>query len=92
MSEKTSFTKLKQLTEHSPEGNDNETIVGDNTSTNYHSQRMTIMFQVPKQDEDADDDEAALSAITKMNQMIQTLVNKLPSVRVGPWTSTTSTI
>ena len=92
MSEKTSFLRLKYLSENCPDVNDDVTVTGNNSSTTYHSQRMTMMFQVPNLGEDAEDDEAALAAISKMNQMIHTLVNKLPSIRIGPSNTTTATI
>ena len=40
------------------------------------------MFTVPKQEDDTEDYEAALTAIDKINQMIDSLVNKLPKVFV----------
>ena len=76
---------------HSSEIIDNDTVQGNSTNT-WHTQHTTMMFLVPKLDEEADNNEVALSAIDKMNQMIQTLINKLPSIRIGPWTTTMSRI
>ena len=82
MSEKNTFLRLKYLSENDPDVNDNETVPGNNISTTLLSQRMTMMFQVLNLDNDTEDDVAALAAIGKMNQMIHTLVNKLPSIRI----------
>ena len=47
------------------------------------SQRMSVMISVP--DKDVDEDDAPFEAIKKLNNMISCLINKVPSVRIGPW-------
>ena len=94
--EKSSFVLLKSLTDSTlaldTPHSDDETVQNENTHAKLNSQRMTIMFQVPKLDEESTGDNSALAAIEQMNSMIKTLVNKLPKVRVGPWASTPLTI
>ena len=40
---------------------------------------------VPGEDKGIDEEEAPLEAIRRMNAMIKSLINKLPSIRLGPW-------
>ena len=47
--------------------------------------RLTMMFMVPGEDKGIDEEEAPLEAIRRMNAMIKSLINKLPSIRLGPW-------
>ena len=94
MQEKSSFLLLKSLSDShfSQDAADNDTVLGKNSIGKYHSQRMTIMFTLPKEEDDTEETEATLTAIDKINQMLNLLVNKLPKVRLGPWTATTATI
>ena len=94
MQEKSAFLHLKSLSDSHfcQDTADNATVQGNNSTEKYKSQQMTIVFTVPKMEGDTDDDKAALAAIEKINQMIETLVNNLPIVRVGPWSASTATI
>lgn len=57
MEDKSSFLHLKFLTESKNNYFNNKTVQGDNTSTpKYLSQRMIIIFTVPKAEDDADED------------------------------------
>ena len=47
--------------------------------------RMSMMVTVPGTDKGIDEDEAPLEAIRKMNLMIKSLINKIPSIKLGPW-------
>ena len=65
-----------------------EDSVGSDDITVEHglpsqSQRMSVMISVP--DKDVDEDDAPFEAIKKLNNMISCLINKVPSVRIGPW-------
>ena len=44
-----------------------------------------MMVMVPGIDTGIDEDEAPFEAIRNINLMLRSLVNKIPSVRLGPW-------
>ncbi len=94
MQEKSSFLYLKYLSDShfSQDIVDDDTVPGNNSTEKYHSQRMTIMFTVPNKEDNTEDNEDVLIAIGIINQMIELLINKLPKVRLGPWSATTDTI
>ena len=80
-----SFTLAKSLYDKSKVVEDS---VGSDDITVEHglpsqSQRMSVMISVP--DKDVDEDDAPFEAIKKLNNMISCLINKVPSVRIGPW-------
>lgn len=47
--------------------------------------RLTMMFLVPDKDKGIDEEEAPLEVIRRMNAMIKSIINKLPTIRLGPW-------
>ena len=49
---------------------------------------MSMMITVPGNNKGIDEDEAPLEAIRKMNLMIKSLINKIPSIKLGPWLNT----
>ena len=69
MQEKSSFLLLKSLSDsHFSQGiADDDTVPGNNSTEKYHSQRMTIMFTLPKEEEGTKETDAALTAIDKIN-------------------------
>lgn len=46
--------------------------------------RLIMIFMVPGKEKGIDEKEAPLEAIRRMNAMIKSLINKLPSIRLGP--------
>ena len=44
-----------------------------------------MMISVPGLDKGVNEDEAMLEAICQINAMLRSLVNKVPSVKFGPW-------
>ena len=75
----TSFHTVRNLLHKSSPNLDDSTVI-TNTSTNV---RVSVMCAVPAKD--VDDDEAPLYAIRKMNGMLKSLINKIPSVKIGLW-------
>ena len=61
---------------------DNDTVEHEKLNNDT---RLTMMFMVPGEDKGIDEEEAPLEAIRRMNAMIKSLINKLPSIRLGPW-------
>ena len=49
---------------------------------------MSLMVKVPGTDKGIDKEEAPIEAIRKINLMIKSLINKIPSVKLGPWLHT----
>ena len=83
-----SFILLKDICDNKISDDDDSNTVNASNSEDRVSTRMTIMFSVPAAAEDDDDSVPPLQAIDKMNGMISSLINKLPSVRIGPWLAT----
>ena len=75
----TSFHTLRNLL-HKPSILDNGTVIPTNKATSI---RVSVMCAVPVKD--VDEDEAPLVAIRKMNGMLKSLMNKIPSVKIGLW-------
>ena len=46
------------------------------------------MVSVPGTDKGIDEEEAPLEAIRKINLMVKCLINKIPSIKLGPWLQT----
>ena len=92
--QRSTFYIQKEIYETTPsEFPDDDTLGEDNTTTQhistYKSVRMTMMFKIPGKQEGCDDDDAPLTAIQKMNEMLKALTNKLPCF-VGPWKPNTT--
>ena len=47
--------------------------------------RMSMMIAIPGANKGIDEDEAPLEAIRKMNNMVKSLINKIPSIKLIPW-------
>ena len=64
---------------------DDETVCQGAESIDYHRIRMTMMFVIPSQEDGVDEDEAQMEAIKRINLLLKTTINKIPSIRIGPW-------
>ena len=80
-----SFTLAKSLYNKSKEADDSVGSDDITVEQGFPSQRqrMSIMISVPEKD--IDEDDAPIEAIKKLNNMISCLINKVSSVRIGPW-------
>ena len=65
---------------------DEATVVGANKKL-LQSCRMSIMFSLPKDQEASSSGDAFQDSVTAMNNLLEPLLNVIPSVRVGPWLS-----
>ena len=82
----TSFYFCQNVHDQTLEGDfSDEVTVSNNTYNNYSNHRLSMMFSIPALDKGIDKDEAPLEAIRQVNHMLHSLVNKVPSVRFGPW-------
>ena len=79
----TSFHIVRDLLEKS-DGNDDDTVVPTPKTSRYSSNiRLSSMISVPSKD--ISDEEAPFEAIRKMNGMLKSLFNKIPSCKIGKW-------
>ena len=82
----TSFHLCKDVHDRTLERDfSDEDTVSNTNSSKYSNQRLSMMFSIPSLEKGIDEDEAPLEAIRQVNQMLHSLVNKVPSVRFGPW-------
>ena len=80
----TTFHILRDILENSSKKDTDEddvTVNAYNKTKNYVSLRLSVMFAIP-----AKIDDAPIEAIRIMNAMIKSLGNKVPSIRLAPWT------
>ena len=78
-SKTTPFHIVRNLLHHTTASLDDSTLV-PNKSENV---RLLVMCAVPAKD--IEEEEAPLEAIRKMNCMIKSLINKVPSTKLGLW-------
>ena len=81
----TTFHILRNILEGLEEevAEDEETVVNQKSKANK-SLRLSVMIAIPSKD--INDEDAPVEAIQRMNGMIKRLVNKIPSIRLEPWT------
>lgn len=81
----TTFHILRNILEGLEEevAEDEETVVNGKNKANT-SLRLSLMIAIPSKD--IEDEDAPVEAIQRMNGMIKSLVNKIPSIRLAPWT------
>ena len=67
----------------------NTTILDDDTvipsKSKCENVRVSVMCAIPAKD--VEEEESPLEGIRKMNRMIKSLSNKIPSVKLGLWNS-----
>ena len=82
----TTFHLRKSLHDRSLETDlSDDVTVSNGNSTNYLTQRLSLMLSIPGKEKGIDNDEALLEAIRQMNAMLCSLVNKVLTVKFGPW-------
>ena len=86
---KTSFHIIRDSLNSNSSGLDDDVTVdcGPLSSSLFRT-RMSLMVTVPGTDKDIDKDEAPIKVIRKINLMIKSLINRIPSVKLGHWLHT----
>ena len=83
----TTFHTLRDILESTSKSKineDDETVNVYNKTKNYASFCLSLMLALPTKD--IEEEDAPIEAIIRMNAMIKSLVNKIPSIRIAPWT------
>ena len=87
----TTFHLCKNLHDRSLQNDLSDDItVTNGSSTKYLTQRLSMMLSIPGIEKGIDEDEAPLEAVRKINAMLRSLVNKVPSVKFVPWSGLTT--
>ena len=88
-----SFLTFKHLAESGLQDafSDDDTVAGRNKKK-YLQSRYSLMAFITKADVEGSDEDAPILVIRRINAMLRSLTNKVPQVRVGPWTATKENI
>ena len=83
-----SFHIIRNTLNHNSEGLDDDITVDCGPLSPLTRTRLSMMVSVPGTDKGIDEEEAPLEAIRKINLMVKCLINKIPSIKLGPWLQT----
>ena len=79
----TTFHIVRDLLHQNTTINDDDTVIHGLNKSKYSNIRVSVMCAIPSKD--VEEDEAPFEGIRKMNRMVKSLINKIPSVKLAVW-------
>ena len=79
----TTFHIVRNLLHQNNTTFDDDTVIPKHNKSKYSNIRVSVMCAIPSKD--VEEEEAPFEGIRKMNRMIRSLTNKIPSVKLGLW-------